>query len=121
MINFTLKIFIYINFRSFSLHSLTYKVKLLNLVAHVDRKFLEGLAVYGKGDWISIARNSVMTKTSTQVASHAQKYFRRQKLQEKDKKRASIHDITTAELLPPTNIYRRQGGGGGGGGGGGRA
>ncbi|KAL4576731.1 hypothetical protein LXL04_012830 [Taraxacum kok-saghyz] len=32
---------------------LTYKVKLLNLVAHVDRKFLEGLAVYGKGDWVS--------------------------------------------------------------------
>ncbi|KAL4581925.1 hypothetical protein LXL04_006459 [Taraxacum kok-saghyz] len=82
-------------------------------------KFLEGLAVYGKGDWVSISRHSVITKTSTQVASHAQKYFLRQKVQEKDKKRASIYDITTAELLPPTNIYRHQGGGGGGGDGGG--
>ncbi|KAL4576728.1 hypothetical protein LXL04_012827 [Taraxacum kok-saghyz] len=85
------------------------------------RKFLEGLAVYGKGDWISIARNSVITKTSTQVASHAQKYFLRQKVQEIDKERPSINDITTIEPLPPTNIYRRQGGGGGGEGGGGRA
>ncbi|KAJ7950721.1 Transcription factor DIVARICATA like [Quillaja saponaria] len=37
--------------------------------------FLEGLAKYGKGDWKSIARSVVKTRTSTQVASHAQKYF----------------------------------------------
>ncbi|KAL3527316.1 hypothetical protein ACH5RR_011972 [Cinchona calisaya] len=37
--------------------------------------FLIGLEKYGKGDWRSISKNSVMTKTPTQVASHAQKYF----------------------------------------------
>ncbi|XP_027078772.2 transcription factor SRM1-like [Coffea arabica] len=37
--------------------------------------FLLGLKKYGKGDWRSISRNSVLTKTPTQVASHAQKYF----------------------------------------------
>ncbi|KAF7816356.1 transcription factor DIVARICATA-like [Senna tora] len=51
---------------------------------------------YGKGDWRNISRNFVMTKTPTQVASHAQKYFIRQKLggEGKDKRRPSIHDIT---------------------------
>ncbi|KAK9164750.1 hypothetical protein Syun_005652 [Stephania yunnanensis] len=32
---------------------------------------------YGRGDWRSISRNYVITKTPTQVASHAQKYFLR--------------------------------------------
>ncbi|KAK7358174.1 hypothetical protein VNO77_00098 [Canavalia gladiata] len=55
------------------------------------RLFLIGLKKYGKGDWKNIARCCVMSKTSVQVASHAQKYFFRQK--NKEKKRASIHDI----------------------------
>eukprot|EP00199_Chlamydomonas_sp_CCMP681_P006573 CAMPEP_0119108162 /NCGR_PEP_ID=MMETSP1180-20130426/13501_1 /TAXON_ID=3052 ORGANISM="Chlamydomonas cf sp, Strain CCMP681" /NCGR_SAMPLE_ID=MMETSP1180 /ASSEMBLY_ACC=CAM_ASM_000741 /LENGTH=280 /DNA_ID=CAMNT_0007093749 /DNA_START=36 /DNA_END=878 /DNA_ORIENTATION=+ len=57
--------------------------------------FLEGLAKYGKGDWRSIARNFVLTRTPTQVASHAQKYFIRLQtsLKSKNKRRASIHDI----------------------------
>ncbi|CAI9110440.1 OLC1v1010460C1 [Oldenlandia corymbosa var. corymbosa] len=38
-------------------------------------KFLVGLSKYGKGNWRSISRNIVLTKTPTQVASHAQKYF----------------------------------------------
>ncbi|KAL4576732.1 hypothetical protein LXL04_012831 [Taraxacum kok-saghyz] len=80
------------------------------------RKFLEGLAAYGKGDWRSISRISVVTRSPAQVASHAQKYFLRQSAQKKDKKRASIHDITTAEPLPLTNIGSHQVGGGGGGG-----
>lgn len=60
------------------------------------RLFLMGLAKYGKGDWRSISRNFVITRTPTQVASHAQKYFIRLNSQnKKDKRRASIHDITT--------------------------
>ncbi|KAG7026935.1 Protein RADIALIS-like 6, partial [Cucurbita argyrosperma subsp. argyrosperma] len=35
--------------------------------------------------------------TPTQVASHAQKYFLRQESAKKDRKRSSIHDITTVE------------------------
>lgn len=63
------------------------------------RRFLLGLQKYGKGDWRNISRNFVITKTPTQVASHAQKYFLRQNSGGKDKRRPSIHDITTA--TPP--------------------
>ncbi|KAK4775344.1 hypothetical protein SAY86_010279 [Trapa natans] len=59
--------------------------------------FLIGLKQYGKGDWRSISRNVVITRTPTQVASHAQKYFLRQTSGKKERKRSSIHDITTAE------------------------
>ncbi|XP_047340099.1 transcription factor SRM1-like [Impatiens glandulifera] len=41
-----------------------------------DRR--RSLQMYGKGDWRSIARKSVVTRTAAQVASHAQKYFARQ-------------------------------------------
>ncbi|VVB17239.1 unnamed protein product [Arabis nemorensis] len=58
------------------------------------RKFLKGLKKYGKGDWKSISRNFVPTRTSTQVASHAQKYFLRQAPGSKARKRSSIHDTT---------------------------
>lgn len=134
------------------------------------RLFLMGLAKYGKGDWRSISRNFVITRTPTQarprgacwrsgrcwrtalpaalpglaarpghapiasrfprtpavapqpgpatglpapahphtrslsspqVASHAQKYFIRLNSQnKKDKRRASIHDITTVTPAP---------------------
>lgn len=57
-----------------------------------------GLKKYGKGDWRNISRNFVITRTPTQVASHAQKYFIRQLSGGKDKRRASIHDITTVNL-----------------------
>jgi SHAQKYF class myb-like DNA-binding protein len=69
------------------------------------RLFLMGLAKYGKGDWRSISRNFVITRTPTQVASHAQKYFIRLNSQSKkdNKRRASIHDITT--VAPPTTEH----------------
>lgn len=55
-----------------------------------------GLNKYGKGDWRSISRYYVITKTPTQVASHAQKYFRRQTSSTPvDRRRPSIHDIHT--------------------------
>ncbi|CAH9088304.1 unnamed protein product [Cuscuta europaea] len=60
------------------------------------RLFLLGLDKYGKGDWRSISRNFVVTRTPTQVASHAQKYFIRLNSMNKDRRRASIHDITNA-------------------------
>ncbi|KAK7385507.1 hypothetical protein VNO78_31229 [Psophocarpus tetragonolobus] len=64
--------------------------------------FLLGLKKYGKGDWRNISRNFVITRTPTQVASHAQKYFIRQHSGGKDKRRASIHDITTVNLTETT-------------------
>ncbi|VVB13371.1 unnamed protein product [Arabis nemorensis] len=63
------------------------------------RRFLLGLLKYGKGDWRNISRNFVGSKTPTQVASHAQKYYQRQLSGVKDKRRPSIHDITTINLL----------------------
>ncbi|KAI4382618.1 hypothetical protein MLD38_008560 [Melastoma candidum] len=59
------------------------------------RLFLLGLEKYGKGDWRSISRNFVVTRTPTQVASHAQKYFIRLNSINKERRRSSIHDITS--------------------------
>ncbi|RAL37324.1 unnamed protein product [Cuscuta campestris] len=74
--------------------------------------FLMGLKKYGKGDWRNISRNFVVTRTPTQVASHAQKYFIRQiSGGGKDKRRASIHDITTVNLVEtqtPSPDYNKQ-------------
>jgi SHAQKYF class myb-like DNA-binding protein len=61
----------------------------------IFRLFLLGLAKFGKGDWRSISRNFVISRTPTQVASHAQKYFIRLNSINKDKRRSSIHDITS--------------------------
>nr|XP_004249950.1 transcription factor SRM1 [Solanum lycopersicum] len=77
------------------------------------RLFLIGLDKYGKGDWRSISRNVVVTRTPTQVASHAQKYYLRQQSMKKERKRSSIHDITTAvdtKMVPPQNCLQNQGG-----------
>ncbi|XP_060195602.1 transcription factor SRM1 [Lycium barbarum] len=68
------------------------------------RLFLLGLDKYGKGDWRSISRNFVVTRTPTQVASHAQKYFIRLNSMNRDRRRSSIHDITsvnTGEVSVP--------------------
>eukprot|EP00798_Chlamydomonas_sp_ICE-L_P017960 gene17960-24365_t len=62
--------------------------------------FLLGLAKFGKGDWRNIARNFVTSRTPTQVASHAQKYFIRlnNNVARKDTRRASIHDSALDEI-----------------------
>ncbi|KAM3345394.1 transcription factor SRM1 [Capsicum galapagoense] len=75
------------------------------------RLFLIGLEKYGKGDWRSISRNVVVSRTPTQVASHAQKYFIRQQAMKKERKRSSIHDITTAvdtNTVPPQSSLQNQ-------------
>ena len=60
-----------------------------------ERLFLLGLDKFGKGDWRSISRNFVISRTPTQVASHAQKYFIRLNSLNKERRRSSIHDITS--------------------------
>ncbi|XP_048136076.1 transcription factor MYB1R1 isoform X2 [Rhodamnia argentea] len=59
------------------------------------RLFLLGLQKVGKGDWRGISRNFVKTRTPTQVASHAQKYFLRRINQNRRRRRSSLFDITT--------------------------
>lgn len=58
------------------------------------RLFLTGLHRVGKGDWRGISRNYVKTRTPTQVASHAQKYFLRRTNQNRRRRRSSLFDIT---------------------------
>lgn len=55
--------------------------------------FLAGLKRLGKGDWKGISRNFVRTRTPTQVASHAQKYFLRQTTPSEKKRRPSLFDV----------------------------
>ncbi|KAF9614011.1 hypothetical protein IFM89_014811 [Coptis chinensis] len=57
------------------------------------RTFLAGLEKLGKGDWRGISKNFVTTRTPTQVASHAQKYFLRQISLDKKKRRSSLFDM----------------------------
>ncbi|KAJ0709132.1 putative transcription factor MYB-HB-like family [Helianthus annuus] len=57
--------------------------------------FLLGLKKVGKGDWRGISRNFVKTRTPTQVASHAQKYFLRRSNLNRRRRRSSLFDITT--------------------------
>lgn len=66
--------------------------------------FLVGLQKVGKGDWRGIARNFVKTRTPTQVASHAQKYFLRRSNLNRRRRRSSLFDITTDTVAAdPTN------------------
>lgn len=61
------------------------------------RMFLLGLQKLGKGDWRGISRNYVISRTPTQVASHAQKYFIRQTNVSRRKRRSSLFDIAADE------------------------
>uniref|UniRef100_A0A803N1X0 Uncharacterized protein n=1 Tax=Chenopodium quinoa TaxID=63459 RepID=A0A803N1X0_CHEQI len=71
------------------------------------RLFLIGEVIYGGGDWRSIARMIVKTRSSTQVASHAQKFHDREK-KPKNTKRASIHDITTVDHETALDLHQRK-------------
>ncbi|KAA8522200.1 hypothetical protein F0562_012873 [Nyssa sinensis] len=63
------------------------------------KMFLLGLQKLGKGDWRGIARNYVKSRTPTQVASHAQKYFIRQSNVSRRKRRSSLFDIVADESV----------------------
>ncbi|CAD6266219.1 unnamed protein product [Miscanthus lutarioriparius] len=67
------------------------------------KKFLLGLNKLGKGDWRGISRNYVISRTPTQVASHAQKYFNRQTNVHRRKRRSSLFDMViddSSDQLP---------------------
>ncbi|GAV61273.1 Myb_DNA-binding domain-containing protein [Cephalotus follicularis] len=66
------------------------------------RMFLIGLQKLGKGDWRGIARNYVISRTPTQVASHAQKYFIRQTNAPRRKRRSSLFDMIPDDMATDT-------------------
>ncbi|GAV77997.1 Myb_DNA-binding domain-containing protein [Cephalotus follicularis] len=68
------------------------------------RMFLLGLQKLGKGDWRGIARNYVISRTPTQVASHAQKYFIRQTNVSRRKRRSSLFDIVADESVDASAV-----------------
>lgn len=67
------------------------------------RLFLIALQKLGKGDWRGISTKFVKTRTPTQVASHAQKYFLRQSNLSKRRRRSSLFDITPGSA-PAGNV-----------------
>ncbi|XP_020686999.1 transcription factor MYBS3 [Dendrobium catenatum] len=65
------------------------------------RLFLLGLQKLRKGDWRGISRKYVITRTPTQVASHAQKYFIRQSNASRRRRRTSLFDMVPDETAEP--------------------
>lgn len=63
------------------------------------RRFLLGLEIYGKGRWVKIAKKYVLTRNATQVASHAQKYFKRLQEPTEKRRRRSIFDTRHAQMV----------------------
>ncbi|XP_045813913.1 myb-like protein J [Trifolium pratense] len=60
------------------------------------RLFLQGLNKHGRARWKDISKDFLPRRTPTQIASHAQKYFKHLKevAGKERKKRRSIHDVT---------------------------
>lgn len=72
------------------------------------RLFLVGLQKLGKGDWRGIARNFVVSRTPTQVASHAQKYFMRRINTTRRKQRPSLFDMPPNMAMDPPPATEEQ-------------
>ncbi|KAF7152792.1 hypothetical protein RHSIM_Rhsim01G0070400 [Rhododendron simsii] len=65
------------------------------------RLFLLGLQKLGKGDWRGISRSYVTSRTPTQVASHAQRYFIRRSNAIRRKRRSSLFNFDKDTDQPP--------------------
>lgn len=69
------------------------------------RQFLLGLQKFGKGEWRHISRDFVPSKTPTQVASHAQKFFNRHcNSATRGKRRSSLFDMVLDTARNPSSI-----------------
>jgi SHAQKYF class myb-like DNA-binding protein len=72
-------------------------------------RFLLGLQIYGPGKWAKISKKYVLTRSPTQVASHAQKYHAR--LVKVGRRRKSIFDPPTVHrpiaTYPTKDWYKK--------------
>ncbi|KAK4724353.1 hypothetical protein R3W88_027132 [Solanum pinnatisectum] len=72
------------------------------LIEEEHRSFLWGLDIYGKGDWRSISRHCVIKRTTMQLATHAQKYFKRIEANKKGNRRARAKPIlNVVDMIGP--------------------
>ncbi|XP_051133372.1 transcription factor MYB1R1-like isoform X2 [Andrographis paniculata] len=71
--------------------------------------FLIGLHKVGKRDWRGISKNYVKTRTPTQVASHAQKYFIRHNNLKRRRRRTSVFDMTPDSIVMTEEVGESQG------------
>lgn len=61
--------------------------------------FLRGLNAYGKGRWKEISKFYVPSRTCTQIASHAQKYFERADPLKTRKRRPHVKSLFDVRLM----------------------
>ncbi|RVW98247.1 putative transcription factor [Vitis vinifera] len=64
------------------------------------QNFLVGLKEKGKGNWKEIATKFVKTRTTSQVASHAQKYYLRRRGRHERRRRPSVFDMPFEPASP---------------------
>ena len=64
------------------------------------QNFLVGLKEKGKGNWKEIATKFVKTRTTSQVASHAQKYYLRRRGRHERRRRPSVFDMPFEPVTP---------------------
>ncbi|CAI8619679.1 unnamed protein product [Vicia faba] len=95
------------SFSSSTIHDNHHNKKGVPWTEEEHRIFLVGLEKLGKGDWRGISKDFVITRTPTQVASHAQKYFLRLASLNNKKRRSSLFDLigsknTKREVASPS-------------------
>ena len=64
------------------------------------KRFLIGLKEKGRGNWNEIATKYVKTRTKSQVASHAQKYFLHVRGRLQNKNRSSVFNMPSEPVIP---------------------
>ncbi|KAG5575436.1 hypothetical protein H5410_055570 [Solanum commersonii] len=72
------------------------------------RAFLKGLDFHGKGSWTNIAKDFVPTRTSTQVASHAQKYFVRLLDANSNERKSARNQVFLIFVLKKQSILKKK-------------
>ncbi|XP_009766348.1 probable transcription factor At5g61620 [Nicotiana sylvestris] len=72
-----------------------------------QRLFLKGLEIHGKGKWAKISKDLLPSRTPTQIASHAQKYFMRLEYASNDRKsrkKPSVFDVHLQKTQESMNL-----------------